>query len=785
MITCINRLRQFGIFTNFDGTKIQKFGKYNLVYGWNGTGKSTLSNLFSCLELGSLIPRFSTAQFSIALEDGSTITEATLPTSALNIHVFNQRFIHENIEWDKSVKSILLIAKEKIDDLQRLEKLKEDLQSKKKSHDDKINDVKKQREASEKFLTNAAKKMKLGLQAIDTSDSYYLNYDRRKLSNFIQNNGDAIVKAESVLPDAKVIELTNAAKPDQLPSIIFVSAAIESDYFKKAAGRIRDLIGTTAVNQAIQRLADNPDIRDWVQTGLEIHKHHDSHSCEFCGSPFTPLRAEALAAHFSKEFTDFQTRLQSAATWIESQGAPVIQLPAATEFYKEFSADAEKLQKEYTAAAKKINQQIEGWREALKAKITDPANTGIQVADVIEEDVTKFNELLESVVELVGKHNNKTSNFKAETSKSKVALELHFAAAEVQEFDYAGIEKKCNDLETEAKNDYTEVEKLAQEVAEIEALLSNETLGAKEFNDILHRFIGRSELCLNFNQKKKGYEIIRNGVGEHDGNLSEGEKTAIAFVYFITKLKENGNNIKDTIVVVDDPVSSFDSNHLFHAYSFLRTQCTEALQLFVLTHNFTYFKLVRDWFAGTNRNRKAKSRPENCFFYRLDAPPGSPRHSVLVDADDSLKNYGSEYHYIFKKLYEYKAHTTLNRDEAFLTANLARKLMESFFTFKFPKRRSDISQLMDAGLKDCTITTPEIKEKIYRFINKYSHSDVIEVTEESAENLAGESHSVVGSVFQWMEEVDKKHHDEMVMVATAVCATLKAEGVVSEMSCRF
>ncbi len=654
MITCLNRLKNFGIFTDFNGTQIQKFGKCNLVYGWNGTGKSTLSNLFSCLELGSLIPRFGTAQFSIALEDGSTITETTLSASQLNIHVFNQRFIHENIDWDKSVKSILLIAKEKIDELQKLEKLKGDLQSKRKSLDERLSDVKKQREALDKFLTNAAKKMKLGLQAIDTSDSYYLNYDRRKLSTFIQKNGGAIGKAESVLPDERVIDLTNASKPDQLPNITFASTAIEPDYFKKAAGRIRDLIGTTAVNQAVQRLTDNPDIRDWVQAGLEIHEHHGSQSCEFCGSPFNQARAEALAAHFSKEFTDFQNRLQSAATWIESQGAPVNRLPAATEFYKEFSADLEALQKEYTDAAEKINQQIDGWREALKAKIKDPAKTDMQISDVIEGDVTNFNSIIKSIVELVGKHNNKTSNFKAETSKSKVALELHFAAAEVQEFDYAGSEKKCNDLETEAKNDYKDIEKLVQEIGAIEALLSNETIGAKEFNDILHRFIGRSELCLSFNQKKKGYEIIRNGVGEHDGNLSEGEKTAIAFVYFITKLKENGNNIKDTIVVVDDPVSSFDSNHLFHAYSFLRTQCTEAKQLFVLTHNFTYFKLVRDWFTGTNRNRIAKGKPENCFFYRLDASPGSPRHSLLVNADDSLKNYGSEYHYIFKKLYEYR-----------------------------------------------------------------------------------------------------------------------------------
>jgi wobble nucleotide-excising tRNase len=766
VITCINRLRDFGIFADFNGTKVQKFGKYNLVYGWNGTGKSTLSNLFSCLELRSLIPRFNTAQISVALEDGSTVTEATLPASSLNIHVFNQRFIHENIDWDRSVKSILLIAKEKIDDLQKLEKQKQELQSKRKARDDKRNEVTKQRESLDKFLTNAAKKMKLGLQAIDTSDSYYLNYDRRKLSAFIIKNSDAIGKAESVLSDEKVIELTNSAKPDQLPSIAFVATSIDQEYLLKAGGRIRDLLGATAVNQAIQRLTDNPDIRDWVQTGLDIHKQHESNTCEFCGSPFSQMRAEALAAHFSKEFTEFQTRLQSASTWMESQGAPANELPAPTEFYKEFFTASEDLQKRYGAAAEKINQQVARWSEALTEKITDPARTDIQITDVMAEDVKEFNEILKAFVELVGKHNNKTSNFKAETSKSKATLELHFAAAEVQEFDFAGTEKKCQDLEAELKKDDKELEDLGHAVAAMEALLSNETVGAKEFNETLHRFIGRSDLCLHFNSYKKGYEIIRNGVGEHDGNLSEGEKTAIAFVYFITKLKENGNKVENSIVVVDDPVSSFDSNHLFHAYSFLRTQCTDALQLFVLTHNFTYFKLVRDWFAGTNKNRAIRKKPPNCFFYRLDAPPESPRRSQLVDADDSLKNYGSEYHYVFRKLYAYKTHTTLNRDEAFLTANLSRKLIESFFTFKFPKRRSDISTLMDEGLRDCAITTPETKEKIYRFINKYSHSDVIEISEDSAENLAGESHSVIKNIFEWMEEVDKKHYDEMVTVAT-------------------
>lgn len=768
MILRINRLRQFGIFADYNGSGIQQFGKYNLVYGWNGTGKSTLSNVFSCLEYRSLIPRFAGAQFSIALDDGTILTEDNLATSHLNIHVFNQRFIHENIDWDRSVKSILLIAKEKIDDLKALEAKKKTLGEQQKARTAKQVEIRTKSEALDKFLTSAAKKMKTGLQAVDTSDSYYLNYDRRKLSKFIEGNSESVANIASVLTDEEIIELTNAAKPDHLPSIAFESTYIEDAYFKKAADRLRDLLQTTAINQAIERLTQNPDIRDWVQKGLEIHDHQESELCEFCGGPFTKARADALAGHFSKEFTEFQTRLTSAAAWIESQGAPVNSLPVSTGFYREFVSEATKLAAQYGDAAENINKQIAGWRESLKAKITDPLRTDIEITDVSQDDVAIFNGILSSIVSLVKKHNNKTDNFEAETSKAKKRLELHFAAAEIQEFDYAGKEEQCKHLVATAASENEAIEELAKEVERLEVLLSNETVGAKEFNDILHRFIGRSELCLRFNSDKKGYEIIRNGMGEHDGNLSEGEKTAIAFVYFITKLRESGNNIEDTTVVVDDPVSSFDSNHLFHAYSFLKTQCVKAKQLFVLTHNFTYFKLVRDWFTTTNKNRVQKNKPEIAFFYRLDSYAGVPRHSMLVDADDSLKNYGSEYHYIFKKLYKYREKVALDRDEAFLTANLARKLLESFFTFKFPRGRSNVNQLMDAGLEGCTITTVELKEKIYRFINKYSHSDVIEISEESAENLAGESHSVLNNIFQWIEEVDKKHFDEMVEVAQGV-----------------
>ena len=350
-------------------------------------------------------------------------------------------------------------------------------------------------------------------------------------------------------------------------------------------------------------------------------------------------------------------------------------------------------------------------------------------------------------MDIIKKHNNKTENFEQESKKLKFKLELHYASLLVDEFKLNKKLKNIKRLEDELEKKKKHKENLKKEIAGLEAKLSNEVFGANEFNKKLHKFLGRDNIELKFDSSIKGYRIIRDG--EEANNLSEGEKTAISFVYFVTKLKENDNKIKDSIIVVDDPISSFDSNNLFSAYSFLKNECSQAKQLFVITHNFSYFKLVRDWFNP----KKDRSR-----FYIIEAKTENGKRSSLIKmASNSLLKYNSEYHFIFSQLYYYKDNTMTTAD-AYLIGNLLRKLLEAFLSFKHPLKRDNFKALCDVSIED-----ELLREKVYRFINKYSHYQSIDFFDLEDDTVLSESNDIINDVFKnIIEKIDDNHFKEMV-----------------------
>ena len=51
MITKISKLKNFGIFYDFSwGSGLPEFKRFNLIYGWNRSGKTTISRVFESCE---------------------------------------------------------------------------------------------------------------------------------------------------------------------------------------------------------------------------------------------------------------------------------------------------------------------------------------------------------------------------------------------------------------------------------------------------------------------------------------------------------------------------------------------------------------------------------------------------------------------------------------------------------------------------------------------------------------------------------------------------------------
>ena len=115
---------------------------------------------------------------------------------------------------------------------------------------------------------------------------------------------------------------------------------------------------------------------------------------------------------------------------------------------------------------------------------------------------------------------------------------------------------------------------------------------------------------------KGNYKIIRDDGRDAEATLSEGEKTFITFLYFYQLIKGNDSKEQitaDKIVVIDDPISSLDSNVLFIVSSLIRklideireNQNSNFKQLLILTHNVYFHKEVSfNKGKGTNKLKR-------------------------------------------------------------------------------------------------------------------------------------------------------------------------------------
>lgn len=761
MINSIESIKNFGIYKDYQKCiNTKNFERYNLFYGWNGSGKSTIVRILQMLETKLLAEN---CKFKIKMNDGSIVTEKNLTDFTENLYVFNQDFIENNIDWNGKINSILLLSNEKIEEIEEHKKLKAQLFGNETTKGlidiQEENTQKLSKDMSEigKILSVIAKNIKNNLQIIATADKYYSNYNKTKVEDYIKINIEKLRKNKLLLSEENVILNTQAATPVKKEDINEVPITFNVEELKKTEDEVGKLTKQIVTAVVIDELKNNSELSNWVENGLKIHKSEERNVCAFCGGILSQKRIIELEKHYNNALQIIKEKLivlNQKVTGYDINKAEIVK--DVNGFYPEFKENIININKKLEITIQQLNGKFKKISEALDKKISNPFI-------IVEYENQKLLDTIEEYENLVGKyngiikhHNIKNNEFDKITANAKEQLEGHYINEQLLELDYF---QKMDDISNREKlllEKSIEIEKLKKRYEELEAELSNETLGAEEFNDKLEQFLGYGDIKLLFDKNQKGYKIIRNGQ-EEAKNLSEGEKTSIAFLYFITKLKENNNNIKDMIIVIDDPISSFDSNKIFYSYAFLKKECRDAKQLFIFTHNYNYYALVLGWFS--KEKKIINGKPYSAYaLYRIETELDNGLRKGFIRSAGSGLTQNSEYDYVFYNVYKMKDRI-LDKEELIYSGNIARKLVESFLSFKFPAQRGDLKALIDAAFNN---EDEVVGEKIYRFVNVYSHHKYIDVYEQlDVDILDANSTSIINDILAMIKRLDENHYTAM------------------------
>lgn len=107
MIKKIKSINKLAVFNGFDwdtsaveadGSPMS-FGKINIFYGRNYSGKTTLSRIFRAFETHELPDKYDLPEFSLALQDNTTLTHESISTHNMEIRVFNEDFVRANLRF--------------------------------------------------------------------------------------------------------------------------------------------------------------------------------------------------------------------------------------------------------------------------------------------------------------------------------------------------------------------------------------------------------------------------------------------------------------------------------------------------------------------------------------------------------------------------------------------------------------------------------------------------------------------------------------------------------------
>jgi wobble nucleotide-excising tRNase len=750
MIKKISTINKLAVFDDFtwdksvldEGSKIQYFKQLNIIYGRNYSGKTTLSRILRAFETGNISDKYHDYSFSLVL-DNKTLTNSNLTGHGLEIRVFNEDFVRDNLQFiidpDANINSFAILGDDNLKIEAEITQLISEMGSATEGNETGLflhlkSAKNEQSKASNDYfaaknsLDTKKKEKATGKTGIKYNERYGdPTYDIRHLENDISK---VILDSYMPLDDKTKHTLENSLlevrkeKITKLPDLVLP--------FNELSERTKLLITRKIGNSnKIGELLRDVALNTWVKEDYKLHKEKRK-KCAFCGSDITQSRWDELGRHFDEESKKLEAEIELLIDEIDKHIIYVKNYFHIDKykFYLQFQEKIDDLEKTFIKNSEIYIEQI----NSLKSQLLERKdNITVETKFVSPSDVTKeINTLMEEYKNICDLSNNYTNELDKTHSSARRSLQLQEVSDFIVTLDYKNEIARIDNLKKEMDYKTKTVESTQDQIETIESKIqdkkrqmNDEEKGAIKVNEYLNNYIGNQSLKLqavstiDTNEKKVHFEIVRNG--EKAYNMSGGECSLIAFCYFLAKLNDIETSGKKPIIWIDDPISSLDSNHVFFVYSLISTEIANKrnyTQLFISTHNLDFLKYLR------RLNGKFYDRDTNIQKgYFLIANSG--KTSTIRVMPNYMKKYATEFNYLFGEIYRCSKIETIddnNYSSFYNFSNNARKFLEIYLFYRYPDilddrdekdKRLKMEKFFGAGQVPVIFTE--------RITNEYSH----------------------------------------------------------------
>ncbi len=721
MIKKITTIKHVGNFTNFNWTDaVPPFEKTNIIFGYNGSGKTILSNIFNLFSSqredgGERLfnDLKNNNQATVKIQFDAKEVQYKLDGGKHDIFVFNYDFVREHVydgsaticrEFDSSIVTEEQLKNPKIQSLeteiQTLGKHIERKRTEKNELDTKFTEI--DQELRKEFNLNILDKRLPSIEMPSKAPKAKSEELRKRLDGVY---GDYVLsqKQDELNTDSATLEVA-ICKELQI-NLDSVKNVLKKNISKEAGKKTKDKINLHAEFEP----SNATSLNDWFEDGYHFLQHiHEKgeKSCPLCNSNIKE-GIETIIKEYQQYFTDEYTQLMQEIeallttlnedlNSITGNKQNMVQIRTLSSKYQrpvafdeELSFDHKKLLDEISSKLKNkkdntsLIEDISENHEVLKQAITSYNTKAAKV------ETAKAN-LLETLQEKALDPEQIITNAKS-TVKDLVNAKFNSYKQGNQISDYHSLDEKI--LE-----DSNKLRGLKLERSRKIAALKDES---KYVNDFLkHLGIHNFEIDIQKGEADENIHIIYlSGTTKTKllYSLSEGEKTALAFAYFLSQIKYEifvnpQKNIANTIIVIDDPISSLDENRLHTTACLIRDKFENAKQLFVLSHNLIFLK-----FFGNIISHKGRQD------YYLQ---GNMSKVQLISLPEGLRNFQTSYFQKLSEIIEYNNGRISYRDAKKFIPNYLRVALETFLSFKLfvLKQGSARDRFRSAGLNKLTKT---------------------------------------------------------------------------------